>query len=249
MTPTQEPTTTPAEIDSQRGSIVPGDPDLVIYEQLEQGTDEWLAARCGLITASVVGKLISPTLKVSDNDTSRGIIETLVAERITQFVEYVHPNFDMQRGTDDEPYARDLYSEQYAEVHEVGFAVREINGHKLGASPDGLVGEHGGIEIKSRKPKIHLRAILTDSVPLENLAQIQTCMLVFGRDWWDYISYSGGWPLYVKRVHADPAWQAAILAALDAAETKAATMIAAYREASEGKAISPRIDHDEDMEF
>lgn len=221
----------------------------VVYESLEQGSDEWLAARCGLLTASMAGKLITPSLKTADNETSRGVIETLVAERLTGHVDFVYPNADMQRGTLDEPYARDLYSEQYAPVAEIGFATRDFNGRILGASPDGLVGEFGGIEIKSRKPKVHLRTILTNTVPAENLAQIHCCMTVLGRDWWDYVSYSGGWPLHVIRVHADNAWEAAILDALKAFEENAARMIDAYKAATDGKPVAPRIDHYEEMSF
>jgi hypothetical protein len=225
---------------------------LQIFDTLEQGSQEWLDARCGLLTASIVGKLITPTLKVASNDTSRGITETLVAERITQHVDFVFPNADMQRGTLDEPYARDLYSEQYAPVTEIGFATREIGLHsryKLGASPDGLVGTVGGIEIKSRKAKVHLRTILTDKVPAENMAQIQTCLLVFERSWWDYVSYSGGWPLHVIRVHPDPAWQDVIADALYQFEDNAARMIADYTAATDGAPIAPRIDHYEEMEM
>jgi hypothetical protein len=222
---------------------------LVIYNELEQGSDQWLDARAGMLTASMVGKLVTPSLKVAANDTSRGVVETLVAERITGFVEYVHPNFDMQRGTDDEPYARDLYSAQYAPVTEIGFAVREDDGYKLGASPDGLVGTDGGIEIKSRKAKVHLRTILTNTVPAENMAQIQTCMLVLDRQWWDYVSYSGGWPLHVIRVHPDQQWQDVIADALNTFEDNAASMIAAYTAATDGAPIAPRIDHDEEMEM
>jgi len=222
---------------------------LNIYPELDQGSPEWLAARCGLLTASVIGKLITPTLKVASNETSRGVVETLVAERITQYVEFVYPNSDMQRGSLDEPYARDLYSEQHAPVTEIGFATRTFNGRKLGASPDGLVGEVGGIEIKSRKAKVHLRTILTDKVPAENMAQIQTCMLVLDRQWWDYVSYSGGWPLHVIRVHPDPAWQDVIIDALYQFEDSAASMIAAYTAATDGAPIAPRIDHDEEIEI
>jgi len=222
---------------------------LTIYDTLEQGSDAWLDARAGMLTASMIGKLVTPSLKVAANDTSRGVVETLVAERITGFVEYVHPNFDMQRGTDDEPYARDLYSEQHAPVTEIGFAVREDDGYKLGASPDGLVGTDGGIEIKSRKAKVHLRTILTNTVPAENMAQIQTCLLVLDRQWWDYVSYSGGWPLHVIRVYPDQQWQDVIADALYQFEAGAASMIAAYTAATDGAPIAPRIDHDEEMEM
>ena len=222
---------------------------LTTYDTLEQGSDQWLAARCGLLTASQIGKLITPALKVSNNDTSRGLTETLVAERITGHVDFVYPNADMQRGTLDEPYARNLYSEHYAPVTEIGFAVREIWGHKLGGSPDGLVGTDGGIEIKSRRPKTHLRTILTDTVPAENLAQIHALMLVFDRPWWDYVSYAGGFPLYVKRVHADWKWENAIRDALEQFEENAAQMIDTYRAAVGSAPIAPRIDHYAEIEI
>lgn len=222
---------------------------LTIYPELEQGSDEWLQARCGILTASVVGKLLTPKLQLADNETSRGVTETLVAERLTGHVDYVHPTFDMQRGSLDESYARDLYREQHAPVQEVGFATNTFNGHTLGASPDGLVSTTGGLEIKSPKAKTHLRTILAGEVPAEHLPQIQTSMLVLERDWWDFESYSGGWPIYVKRVYADPKWQTAILDALDKFEENAARMIAAYRAAVGDAPIAERIDHWADVEI
>jgi hypothetical protein len=222
---------------------------LEIFPDLVQASDEWLAARCGILTASQIGKLITPTMKVADNETSRGLTATIVAERITGHVEYVHPSADMQRGTLDEPYARDLYAAQHGPVEEIGFAVETFAGHKLGASPDGLIGSDGGIEIKSRSPKAQLRTILSDEIPAENMAQIQACMLVTGRIWWEYVSYAGGWPLYVKRVHADPDWQTVILAALETFEANAAEMIATYTTVTVGKPVAPRIDHFLEMSF
>lgn len=220
---------------------------LHIYDQLEQGSDEWLQARCGMLTASTIGKLITATGKIADNETSRGLTETLVAERLTGHVDYVHPSFDMQRGTLDEPLARDLYAEHYAPVAEIGFAVREIDGHKLGASPDGLIGDDGGLEIKSRRPKVHLRTILTDLVPAENLAQIHSLMLVLNRDWWDYCSYSGGWPLHVIRVYRSDAWDNAISDALNTFEKNARHMIHEYQTRTKGAPVAPRIDHFAEM--
>lgn len=221
---------------------------LTVYPEIEQGSETWLAARCGLVTASVVGKLLTPKLQVANNDTSRGLTETLVAERLTGFVEYVHPTFDMQRGSLDESYARDLYREQHAPVEEIGFATNTFNGHKLGASPDGLVSTNGGLEIKSPKAKTHLRTILSGEVPPEHLPQIHTSMLVLERDWWDFESYAGGWPIFVKRVYADEKWQKAILDALDKFEENAALMIDAYRKAVGDAPVAERIDHWADIE-
>lgn len=187
---------------------------LTIHTDLEQGTPEWLAARCGLLTASTIGKLITPsTLKVADNETSRGLTNTLAGERITGYVEYVHPTFDMRRGHDDEPFARAAYAEHFAPVEEVGFMVRKEVNYTLGFSPDGLVGTEGLIEIKSRKAKEQVATVLLDRVPLYNLAQIHAGMLVADRAWCDYVSFSAGLPLWRKRIERSAKWDAAIEAA------------------------------------
>ena len=223
---------------------------LQVFTELEQGTEEWLAARCGIITASVVGLLITAkTIKPASNDTSRGLIGTLAAERITGHVEPIHPNADMERGTLDEPFARDVYSEHYAEAAEVGFMVRDDWGFRIGYSPDGLVGDDGLIEIKSRRQKKHLATILSDEVPAENMAQIQCGLLVSGRAWLDYVSYCGGMPLYVKRVTPDRRWHEAILTAAAQFEAEAAQMIDTYQTAINGRPPTERINHYEELRF
>lgn len=223
---------------------------LTVFDQLTQGSEEWLSARLGMVTASVVGQLVTPkTLNPANNDTSRTLTETLVAERITGHIDPFFMTNDMERGVMDEPYARDIYAEHYAPVEEIGFMVRDDWGYPIGYSPDGLVGEDGLIEIKSRKPKIQLRTILTDTVPLANMAQLQCGLLVSGRKWIDYVSYAGGMPLYVKRVHPDPAWHAAIIEAVDQLETLANNMVAFYRTAVERMPATVRIDHYQGLEF
>lgn len=223
---------------------------LTVYGELEQGSDEWLAARCGILTASVIGQLITPAkIQLSRSDTARALMETLLAERITGHVEPIIPSADMERGTLDEPYARDLYAEHTGhDVTEVGFMVRHDEDWRLGYSPDGLVGETGLLEIKSRKPKIHLRTILDDKVPAANMAQLQAGLYVTGRDWIDYVSYSGGWPLYIKRVHPDEQWFTAIEDAVAAYETFADLMTETCKTRTKGAPIAPRIDHYADME-
>ena len=217
---------------------------LHIYNDLEQGSEEWLAARRGIVTASVVGQLITArTIKPADNDISRALTTLLVAERITGWSDPVFVNNDMLRGTLDEPIARDLYSEQHAKAVEVGFMVRDDRGFPIGYSPDGLVGDDGLIEIKSRRQKKHLTTILTDTVPAENMAQIQAGLLVSGRDWCDYVSYCGGMPLWVIRVHPDERWHAAIVAAVQQFETTAAEMVADYHARTAGRPATERIDY------
>lgn len=184
---------------------------LTVYESLEQGSPEWLQARAGIVTASTVGKLLTSTGKVANNDTSRALTQTLAIEGFTGRTEPLHETRDMARGTILEPFARDLYAEHYAPVNEIGFMTREFDeGFRIGYSPDGVVGDDGLIEIKSRTPRIHIATILADKVPAANMAQIQAGLLVSCRAWIDYVSYSPGLALYVKRVLPDPAWHAAI---------------------------------------
>lgn len=222
---------------------------LRIYDDVEQGSQDWLDLRCGILTASTIGKMLTTTGKLADNETARGLAKTLIAERISGHVEYVHPSFDMQRGTMDEPYAREMYAEHYAPVTEVGFATLDVGEFKIGASPDGLVGDSGGIEIKSRAPKTQLQTFLTDEVPTGNLAQIHACMFVFDREWWDYVSYAGGWPIYVKRVYRREQWDDAIVAAVNAYEQQAAETIAAYTTATAGRPVAERIEHFAEIEI
>lgn len=277
---------------------------LHIYNDLVQGTDEWLAARRGIVTASVVGQLITvgpapatsvacsecgagagapcvsrarrepspiktvhgtrvappdapPVIEVAHNDTARALTTYLAAERITGWSDPVFVTNDMLRGTLDEPVARDLYSEHFAPVHEVGFMVRDFvvmnEEHSevtfaLGYSPDGLVGDDGLIEIKSRRQKKHLATILADQVPAENMAQIQAGLLVSGRAWCDYVSYCSGMPLWRKRVEPDEQWFKAITDAAAQLEQTAAHIVATYHRAVAGLPATERIDHFADLE-
>jgi hypothetical protein len=215
---------------------------LTVHDNITQGTPEWHDIRRGIVTASAVGKLLTPTLKVASNDTSRALTATLVAERITGWTEDTPMTSDMWRGVDSEPIARDIYSGHYQQAQEVGFMVREEDGWTLGYSPDGLVGFDGLLEIKAPRAKGHLNTILADSVPPFYMPQLQAGLLVSGRDWIDYCSYVGGMPLFVKRVYPDPDWFAAIEAACIQFEANAAEIVATYRTATQGCPTTERIE-------
>lgn len=184
----------------------------------------------------------STIIEPASNDTSRGLTALLVAERITGFTEPTFINDDMQRGIDDEPLARDKYAEHYAPVTEVGFMIRDDWGFKLGYSPDGLVGDDGLVEIKSRRQKTQLTTILADTVPIENMAQLQCALLVSGRKWIDYVSWCGGMPMYPKRVYPQPKWFDAIIAAVRMFEDNAAEMMRIYDENIVGLHPTERIE-------
>jgi predicted phage-related endonuclease len=201
---------------------------ITYHNDLIQGSDDWHAARCGLLTASEMSLIITPTLKVASNDKERTHLYELLAQRITGYVEPSYIGDDMLRGWEDEVLARILYSEKYAPVEEVGFVTNDEWNFTIGYSPDGLVGNDGLIECKSRRQKYQIQTIAEDEVPKDYLVQIQTGMLVTGRSWCDFVSYCGGLPMFVKRVHADPLVQGAIIEAATAFEERLAAKLEAY---------------------
>jgi len=214
---------------------------LTIHDDIVQGTPAWHDIRRGIITASAVGKLLTPTLKVASNDTSRALTATLAAERITGWTESTAITSDMWRGIDAEPVARDYYSSHHAAATEVGFMVLEQDGWRLGYSPDGLVGDDGLIEIKAPRAKGHLNTILAGQVPAYYMAQVQAGLLVSGRAWCDFVSYCGGMPLFVVRVEPDDEWMAAICAAVAVFELNVADIVAGYAAATKNLPTTERV--------
>lgn len=190
------------------------------HADLIQGSEEWLQQRCGLLTASEMRHILTPTLKQAQNDKSRAHEWELLFQRITGFVEPHYVSDDMLRGHDDEKEARDLYAKHRAPVTEVGFITNDQWGFAIGYSPDGLVGDDGLIECKSRRGKYQVQTIAEDRVPEEYVLQLQTGLLVTGRAWIDFVSYSAGLPMFVKRVEPDPLIQGAIVAAATAFEAR-----------------------------
>lgn len=218
----------PAHTRQTRGHIT-------YHHDLVQGSDEWRAARCGLLTASEMKLIVTPTLKVADNDRERAHLYELLAQRITRYVEPAYISDDMLRGQADEIVARELYVAHVAPVTEVGFITNDRWGFTIGYSPDGLVGDDGQVEFKSRRQKFQV-ATWIDYVPerrapAEFVIQIQTGMLVTERSWCDLGSFSGGLPMAVIRVHADPVIQDAIVEAAAACEQRLAIKLRQYEAA------------------
>jgi len=198
------------------------------HNDMIQGTDEWLAARCGLITASEMRLLLTPTLKTARNEKTRAHLYELTAQRITRYTEPTFIGDDMLRGMADEVTARELYAQNYAPVEECGFITNNRWGFTMGYSPDGLVAHDGLIEVKSRRQKFQVETILIGDVPVEYMLQCQTGMLVAERDWLDFISYSGGLPMVTIRVNPDDVLRSAILEAASDFEAQIADAMYEY---------------------
>lgn len=198
------------------------------FDEIEQGSEAWHQARCGIVTASTMRNLVTATGKVADNDTARGFIRQLATERIIGRPEVTFPTRPMQRGTALEPYARDLYAEHYAPVDEVGFIRLDTDEYSLGFSPDGMIAHDGLLEIKSPGPKEHLRTTLDDDVPSAYKWQVQVGLLVTGRSWLDFVSFCPGMHLYRKRVFPDKEAFEVINVAVTNAENQIRGMLHSY---------------------
>lgn len=207
------------------------------HPNLIQGSEEWHQARCGMLTASEFDRILTPTLKIASNEKERLHIWELAAQRISQHVEPQYVSHDMLRGHEDEIEARELYAQHWASVKECGFVTNDRWGFTLGCSPDGLVGDDGLIEVKSRCQKYQIQTICehfdSGAVPAEFVLQVQGELLVTERAWCDLITYSGGLPMVPMRVHADEDVHAAIVAAASKAEERIAAIIATYGAALE----------------
>lgn len=165
----------------------------------EQGTPEWSQARTGVITASC----FSDVLAKGQGKTRKTYMLKLAGERITGSPMDSFNNGHMERGKEQEAVARQLYVERTGnEVIPCGFMRNE----NLGYSPDGLIGDDGLIEIKTKLAHLQAEALLADKVPNEHLGQIQGGLLVTGRQYLDFISYCPNMPIFIKRVFRDEAY-------------------------------------------
>lgn len=168
--------------------------------QADQGTQEWLDARLGCPSASQFCKLVTTAGKPSAS--ADDYISELIAERITGEREPIYVNEWMQRGTELEPEARATYEFMNGvDVQEVGFILDDSG--EFGCSPDGLIGEDGGVEFKCPAPKNHIAWSRKGVCPSKHYAQVQGCLYITGREWWDFMSYHPDMKPFIVRVERD----------------------------------------------
>jgi len=179
----------------------------------EQRTEEWFTARLGKVTASRVNDVMAKT-KTGYSASRDSYMTQLVLERITQTKAEGFTSQAMQWGIEQEPFARAAYeAAQGVMVEEVGFMPHPTI-DMAGASPDGLVGDDGMVEIKCPESKGMLETLLTQKVPAKYFAQMQFQMACTGRKWTDYVVFDPRMPakaqLFVKRVDRDDKYIAEI---------------------------------------
>jgi len=177
-----------------------------MIEMMDQGSEEWFTIRIGKVTASRVADVIAKT-KTGYSASRDNYMAQLVCERLTGQKGESFTNAAMQHGTDTEPLARAAY-EAFKDVlvDEVGF-VPHPTIKMAGASPDGMVGDDGLLEIKCPNTATHIETLLSESVPGKYFTQMQFQLSCTGRQWCDFVSFDNRLPeelqLFVKRVPRD----------------------------------------------
>jgi len=177
-----------------------------MIELMEQGTEAWFNIRIGKVTASRVADVLAKT-KTGYSTTRDNYMAQLVCERLTGLKGESFTNAAMQHGTETEPLARAAYEARYdVLVDEVGF-VSHPTIEMSGASPDGLVGDDGLIEIKCPNTATHIETLLSESVPNKYYTQMQFQIACTGRKYCDFVSFDNRLPtelqMFVKRVPRD----------------------------------------------
>lgn len=169
---------------------------------LEQGTQEWHAARLGIVTCSELEcLLVNGKGQAGFGAGAFTYMDTLIGERITgEPADVFQGNRHTERGHELEAVARSLYE---ARTEESFTQAGIILNHGTGYSPDALVGPSGLLEVKTKLPKFQVSVILADEVPKEHVAQCQGGLWVSEREWIDFISYWPGMPLFIKRAYRD----------------------------------------------
>lgn len=199
---------------------------------LEQRSAEWFAARLGKVTASRVADLMAKT-KSGPSASRANYMADLIVERLTGQKAEGFTSAAMQWGTDTEPQARAAYEfHTDAEVVEEGFCLHQAI-PDFGASPDGLVGDVGLLEIKCPNTAAHLDVLLTGTVPAKYVTQMQAQMACTGRAWCDFVSFDPRMPgemqMFLKRVHRDDAFIAEMEGEVSAFLTELAQKLDALR--------------------
>lgn len=174
----------------------------------EQGTAEWFEERCGNVTASRIADVINFKRNGDPSEARRRYMAEIIAERLTGETYEHFVSKPMQWGIDNEPYARAAYEARTGTFVDVVGYVPHPFIERAGASPDGLVDEHGSIEIKCPMTANHIQTLISGTADPQYMPQMQWQMGCDGRAWCDFASFDPRLPepmdLFIARVDRDP---------------------------------------------
>ena len=194
----------------------------------EQGTPEWFAARLGIPTASEFSTVMAKGKDGGKSLTRKTYMLKLAGEVLTGEPMESYSNAHMDRGKEQEAEAREAYElMKDVDCQLVGF----IRNGDRGCSPDSLIGEDGGLEIKTALPHIQVERLLRGDLPPEHRAQVQGNMWVTERAWWDFVSYCPRLPLLIVRVPRDDGYIATLAGAVKEFNAELASVVEAVRTA------------------
>jgi hypothetical protein len=194
--------------------------------ECDQGSPEWFQARLGIPTASEFRTLLSVKKEAKDKVTRQTYMRKLAGEILTGAPMESYSNAHMERGHDQEDEARRLYAFMSdCEPQRVGF----IRSGDKGCSPDSLISDKGGLEIKTALPHIQIERLERGELPSDHRAQVQGSIWIAEREWWDYASYCPGLPLFVTRVTRDDGYIATLAGAVKEFNEELAELVARIR--------------------
>lgn len=195
---------------------------LQIFEEMEQGGDDWFQARLGIPTASKFATVMAK----GEGKTRSQYMRQLAGEIITGEPAESFTNVHMERGKVMEDEAREHYAFiEDADIQRVGF----IRNGKRGASPDSLIGSAGGLEIKTALPHIQIDRLERGTLPSEHKAQVQGSIWIAEREWWDFVSYWPRLPMLKVRVYRDDTYIKTMADEVDRFNAELAEMVERIR--------------------
>lgn len=180
----------------------------------DQGGDEWLQARLGKVTASEFDQLITPLFEGRTGDMPKTYLAKKIAETVLRRQVADFDSWATDQGTELEMEARAWFAFEYPQhrVKQVGFI--ESDDGRCGCSPDGLIDDDSGLELKCPQPVNHVRYLIDGKLPKDYAAQVHFSMFITGRPSWMFVSYRRKFRPFVLRVERDEEKQAAIRDAL-----------------------------------
>jgi hypothetical protein len=189
-----------------------------VIDGIEQGSLDWYLLRAGKVTASEMDRLVTPLGKIRTGDGPKTYLMEKLAERWIggplPSKEAAQGVWDLQQGHFLEEYARPAFTIETGLVSRRAAFVETDDG-RAGCSPDGLIGDNSGLELKCPHIEKHLRYLLDGKLPADYVAQVQGSMYVTGFDHWYFASFRRNLPMFILRVEKDDEFQESLGDAMD----------------------------------
>lgn len=168
----------------------------------QQQSLEWLQLRAGVVTASEIDSLVSETFQVRKGKIPTSYLAQKLAEKWMggPIADFCSVDMEIGKILENEVLPR-LELDLNQDIQRVGFITNDDG--QIGCSPDGLIGEDEGLEIKCPQSKNHIAYLLAGEIPPDYVCQVQFSLFVTGRKRWRFVSYHRRMPMLVKTVEPD----------------------------------------------